>query len=88
MPQLRLLYLAGEKDSAEEGAAALDEDLPLDTAEYRAMLDETEAEILDVWQRIAALVAAGDPKAFGHCSRSFCQCHDMRPLVWPDEDEA
>eukprot|EP00326_Haptolina_ericina_P023226 CAMPEP_0181195522 /NCGR_PEP_ID=MMETSP1096-20121128/14936_1 /TAXON_ID=156174 ORGANISM="Chrysochromulina ericina, Strain CCMP281" /NCGR_SAMPLE_ID=MMETSP1096 /ASSEMBLY_ACC=CAM_ASM_000453 /LENGTH=106 /DNA_ID=CAMNT_0023285139 /DNA_START=89 /DNA_END=410 /DNA_ORIENTATION=- len=45
--------------------------------------DATSAELLDVWQRVAQLVAAGDPLAFPHCSRSFCFCHEARPLVFP-----
>ena len=81
---LRLLYLA---DGVDGGATALDDELPLDDAAYNAVLDATEAEILGVWQELQTLVALGDARAFSHCSRSFCACHDLRPLVFPEQDE-
>jgi len=79
--QLRLLYLG---DGASGGATCLDEELPLDGAEYKAMLDATEAEVVSTWKQIVALIEAGDPTAFAHCSRPFCLCHDLRHLVFPE----
>ena len=81
--KLRLLYLG---DGDDGGATSLDDELPRDAASYAEMLDATEAEVLEVWQRIAALVEADDPAAFEHCSRGFCTCHDMRPLVFPRDE--
>jgi len=84
---LRLLYLAdgGEGKADREGATAVEEELPpLGSPEYASLLEGVEADILDVWQRIRALVQAGDPHAFEHCDRPFCQCHDVRPLVFPE----
>ena len=85
--KLRLLYLAdeGSKDLLPGCATPLDDELPLDAASYGRMLDETEAEVLDVWQQITALVQNGDPLAFQHCNRKFCSCHDVRPLVFPTD---
>ena len=80
--KLRLLYLRESEDGG--GATCLEEELPRDEAAYEALLKATEDEILSVWRQITALVEAGDPTAFEHCSRPFCQCHDMRPLVFPD----
>jgi putative RecB family exonuclease len=80
--RLRLLYL-GESEVG-GGATALDEELPADPAEYNALLRATEEEVLAVWAQIQALVEGNDPAAFSHCSRPFCQCHDLRPLVFPE----
>ena len=52
-------------------------------ADYAAMLDATEAEVLATWDEIVALVATNDPRALEHCQRPFCSCHDVRPLVSP-----
>ena len=46
---------------------------------------ETEAEVLDVWRQIRQLVLGDDPAAFEHCSRPFCACHDLRPIVFPEK---
>lgn len=58
--------------------------LPEDEDAFNRLLDATAEEILDVWRQIAELVAMGDHRAFGHCTRSFCACHDLRPLVFPE----
>jgi len=82
--KLRLLYLA---DGADGGATSIEEALPPpeDEAAYKEELDATEAEVVAVWAEIVALVARGEPEAFEHCDRSFCQCHQLRPIVFGTE---
>lgn len=75
--QLRLLYL-------KEGAATIEETLPADGEAYEALLDDTQERVLQVWREIAELVENGRPEDFSHCDRSFCLCHEVRPLVFPD----
>jgi putative RecB family exonuclease len=77
--QLRLLYLG---DGPDGGATPLDDELPTEPAAYEAVLSATQAEVVAAWAEIAALVARGEPEAFEHCSRSFCQCHELRPIVF------
>ena len=74
--QLRLLYL-------KEGAATIEETLPADGEAYEAVLDDTQERVLQVWREIAELVESGRPEDFSHCDRSFCLCHEVRPLVFP-----
>lgn len=82
--KLRLLYLA---DGADGGATSIEEVLPPpeDEAAYAQELDATEAEVVAVWAEIVDLVARGEPEAFECCSRSFCQCHQLRPIVFGTE---
>ena len=75
--QLRLLYLKG-------GAEKKEETLPADGEAYEALLDDTQEQVLKVWREIAELVQSGRPEEFSHCERSFCLCHQVRPLVFPD----
>ena len=79
--RLRLLYL-GADNGGDGGATSVEEELPADVLAYGKMLDATQAEVLGVWAEIVALVERNDPHAFGHCTRSFCACHDLRPLVF------
>lgn len=78
--RLRLLYLGG-------GSAGVDvvEELPHpDSGEYEAELAQTEAELVALWGEIASLVRRGDPRAFEPCSRKFCSCHELRPIVFKE----
>ena len=76
--QLRLLYL-------KEGAATIEETLPpADTEEYGALLDDTQGRVVQVWRELAELVENGRPEDFTCCDRSFCMCHKVRPLVFPN----
>ena len=66
-----------------KSATAVEEELPPpSSAAYSEMLRATEAEVLATWDEIVQLVRNGDPRAFSHCNRAFCSCHDVRPLVF------
>ena len=80
---LRLLYLADAEDGDGSGATPVEEVLPpIDSPAYEQVLAATEAEVLGVWRQVATLVEADDPLAFQPCKRAFCQCHDIRPIVF------
>ena len=79
--KLRLLYLGTER-GGDAVATAVEEELPDDELAYGKMLDATQAEVTDVWAEIKALVEKNDPNAFCNCTRSFCSCHDLRPLAF------
>lgn len=57
---------------------------PPDSGEYEAELAQTEAELVALWGEIASLVRRGDPRAFEPCSRKFCSCHELRPIVFQE----
>ena len=87
--RLRLLYLAESPGGAEGLATPLEEELPPpNSPTYDQVLEATEAEVVAAWAEIHALVQRGEPEAFEHCTRSFCQCHQLRPIVFDSVRDA
>ena len=46
-------------------------------------LNEVHHDLSQVWKNITSLVDKKDPKAFIHCDRPFCSCHDCRAQFIP-----
>ena len=76
---LRLLYLTSENGEGQY----LDMDLGATQEERDVVLQETHADISNVWTTISSLVERQDPKAFVHCDRPFCYCHRCRERFLP-----
>ena len=89
-PVINSLTMIAEESARDIGAVAaivstIEETLPpAGTEEYEALLDDTQGRVVQVWRELAELVENGRPEDFTCCDRSFCMCHKVRPLVFPN----
>lgn len=77
---LRLMFLTSENGKAQY----IDMDLGRTPEQRDEVLATIHSDLSSVWTQICKLVQLQDAKAFTHCNRPYCFCHQVRPYLKPE----